>query len=189
MITIYIKKIQNISEDEKQNIINSLSTSAKERLNKKRNKDLYLASLCALSLLTNEQRENIEYTENGRPFFDKLNQDISISHSKNYVAIAISNSISNFVGIDIEDISDTTPTARFLTSNEKTALENGTPYLEIWTKKEALFKFLKNDSLKFIHLDSATPDIYDAKFTTVEIENSILTICTHTDTKIEIIQK
>ena len=106
MITVYIKKIEPISETEKQNIINSLSFGAKERLNKKRNKDLYLASLCALSLLTNEQRENIEYTENGRPFFNKLTQDISISHSKNYVAIAISNSISNFVGIDIEDISD-----------------------------------------------------------------------------------
>lgn len=189
MITVYIKKIEPISETEKQNIINSLSFGAKERLNKKRNKDLYLASLCALSLLTNEQRENIEYTENGRPFFDKLNQDISISHSKNYVAIAISNSISNFVGIDIEDISDTTPTARFLTQNEKTALENGTPYLEIWTKKEALFKFLKKDSLNFINLDSTNPNDYNAKFLTTKIENSILTICTLNNAKIEIIQK
>lgn len=189
MITVYIKKIEPISETEKQNIINSLSHCAKERLNKKRNEKLYLASLCALSLLTNEQRNNLKYTENGRPFFDKLNQDISISHSKNYIAIAISNSISNFVGIDIEDISNAVPTARFLTQNEKTALENGIPYLEIWTKKEALFKFLKNDSLSFINLDSSNPNKYSANFLTTKIENSILTICTQENAEIEIIQK
>ena len=189
MITVYIKKIDHISEIEKQNITNSLSSSAIERLNKKRNQDLYLASLCALSLLTNEQRTNLDYTENGRPFFNKLNQDISISHSKNYVAIAISNSISNFVGIDIEDISNATPTTRFLTENEKIALESGTPYTEIWTKKEALFKFLKNDSLNFISLDSTNPNEYSAKFLTTKIENSILTICTPNNAQIEIIQK
>ena len=69
MITVYIKKIENIPEAEKQNIINSLSTSALDRLNKKRNEKLFLASLCALSLLTEEQRADLDYTESGIPFW------------------------------------------------------------------------------------------------------------------------
>lgn len=188
MITVYIKKIENIPEAEKQNIINSLSTSALDRLNKKRNEKLFLASLCALSLLTEEQRADLDYMESGIPFLANLNQSISISHSNTFSVIAISDSKEEKVGIDVEDMSDIVSTTRFLSSNEKIALENGSPYIEIWTKKEALFKFLKNDFLQFIHLDSAAPDIYDAKFTTVQIENSILTICTQNNVKIETIQ-
>ena len=189
MITVYIKKIEPILEIEKQNIINLLSKNALERLNKKRNEKLYLSSLCALSLLTNEQQSDLKYRESGMPFFKTLNQNISISHSDTFSIVAISDHKDENVGIDIEDISNATPTARFLTSNEKIALENGTAYHEIWTKKEALFKFLKNDSLKFIHLDSTNPEKFNATFVTTKLENSILTICTPNNAKIEIIQK
>ena len=189
MITIYIRKIQNISEDEKQNIINLLSTSAKERLNKKRNESLHLASLCALSLLNDEQRADLDYTENGNPFFNKLNQDISISHSRNYTAVAISTSTEEKIGVDIEDISNITPATRFLTENEKKVVTDTLKFLEIWTKKEALFKFLKNDSTPFIHLDSTTPQKYGASFSTVQINDYVITICKEKPAKIEIIQK
>ncbi len=190
MITVYIKKIENIPENEKQNIINSLSAPARERLNKKRNEDLHLASLCALSLLTDEQRANIDYTPNGNPFFKNLNQDISISHSNLFAAVAISNSKSLSVGADIEDMDKGDMLAtRFFTENEIIALKNGIPCIEIWTKKESLFKFLKNDSTPFIKLDSTIPGIYGAQFTTIQIENSILTVCASENDKIELIQK
>lgn len=189
MITVYIQKIENISENEKQNIINSLSHSALERLNKKRNEDLYLASLCALSLLKDDQRANLDYTENGRPLFSTIDADISISHSKTHVALAISNSKNISVGIDIEDISSNALPIRFLTENEKKISTNTQKFIEIWTKKEALFKFLKNDSISFILLDSTAPERYDAHFNTIQIENSILTICTAKNEQIEIIQK
>ena len=190
MITVYIKKIENVLENEKQIIINSLSPSARERLDKKRNKDLHLASLCALSLLTDEQRANLDYTTNGNPFFKNLNQDISISHSKLFAVVAISNSKSLPVGADIEDIDKRNMiTTRFFTENEFTNLENGISQIEIWTKKEALFKFLKNDPTPFIKLDSTTPEIYGAQFTTMKIEDSILTICAKETDKIELIQK
>lgn len=189
MITVYIKKIDHISEIEKQNIINSLSRNALERINKKRNEKLHISSLCALSLLNSEEQSDLEYTNSGIPFFKTLNKNISISHSNTFSAVAISNSKDESSGIDIEDISNATPTTRFLTENEKIALESGTPYTEIWTKKEALFKFLKNDSLNFINLDSTNPNKYSAKFLTTKIENSILTICTPNNAQIEIIQK
>ena len=193
MIKIYIKEIKKFNEGETEIIKKALSSEAFERLNKKRNEDLHLASLCALSLLTDEQRTDLCYTENGRPHFKTIDGDISISHSKTYVAVAISNSKNVSVGIDIEDVptysADNSALNRFLTENEKTALSKGIPYIEIWTKKEALFKFLKNDSTQFIHLDSTLPEAYSASFTTTKIENSTLTACTPKNEIIEIIQK
>ena len=189
MITVYIKKIANITENEEHNIVSSLSDGARTRLDKKRNGALRLASLCALSLLNDEQRKNIDYNENGSPYFQNLNAEISISHSQTHVAIAVSDSRNTTVGVDIEDITSKPISTRFLTENEKSLAINATEFINIWTKKEALFKFLKNGYTPFIHLDSTTPEIYGAQFSTMQIENSILTICTKRNEKIEIIQK
>ena len=189
MITVLYKKIENFSENEINTIVNSLSESAFERLNKKRNENLHLASLNALSLLTSEQRANLDYSENGCPCFINLDSDISISHSKTHVAIAISSKKDKTVGVDIENTPMQTKSTRFLTENEQIALENGTPYIEIWTKKEALFKYLKNNSLTLISLDSTMPEIYGAKFVTFTIDDNILTVCTNENATIELIQK
>ena len=54
MITVFVKRIQNLPENEKQNIMGTLSGSALARLDKKKNEQLHLSSLCALSLLSNE---------------------------------------------------------------------------------------------------------------------------------------
>lgn len=226
MITVFVRKIEYFSNEEKDNIINSLSECALTRLNKKRNEDLHLASLCALSLLTNEQRANLSYKENGAPFFKTLDSDVSISHCKTYVAIAVSSSKDEPVGIDIEDnpmqINSRLPCVkgagtqclkdcyssqtnlvgtdvldgplqtkytRFLTQNEQSALENGTPYIKIWTKKEALYKYLKNDNTPFIKLDSTLPEQYGAKFITLPIEDNTLTVCAKKGAMIQLMQK
>ena len=188
MITVYIKRIENIPESEKQNIINSLSSSAKERLNKKRNEDLYLASLGALSILENEQRADLNYTEHGSPYFSTLDQDISISHSKYFAVVAISDSKEEKIGIDIENVTKSTISNRFFTENEKQYATDTLKFLEIWTRKESLFKFLKNDTTPFIHHDSTTPEKYGASFATVQINDYIITICKSGQTQIEIIQ-
>ncbi len=188
MITVYIKRIESIPENEKQNIINSLSSSAKERLNKKRNEYLYLASISALATLNDEQRADLSYTENGNPYFSTLDQDISISHSKYFAAVAISDSNEEKVGIDIENVIKASISTRFFTENEKQYATDTLKFLEIWTRKEALFKFLKNDSTPFIHLDSTTPEKYGASFATVQINDYIITICKSGQTQIEIIQ-
>lgn len=185
MITVLIKKIENIENDELDAIVSTLSDSAKKRLNKKRNQELFLSSVCALSLLTNEQRADIDYLGGGAPFFKTLDADISISHSKTYAVVAISDSKKSCVGVDIED-NIKSPSTRFLTENEQTALENGTPYTEIWTKKEALFKFLKSDSTPFILLDSTSPEKHGAQFSTYHIYGSTASICTPLGSQIDV---
>lgn len=218
MVTVFVRKIENLSDAEKQNIITSLSAPAQKRLESKRNEMLYTASLCALSLLSDGQRAALGYTDGCRPFFKDLDADISISHSASYAAVALSDSGKTPVGIDLEDIphisdneekSENVPPcvkgadgkslwrfqrlrdcpARFLTENERLALESGTPYLNIWTKKEALFKFLKNGSTPFIGLDSTAPELHGAKFVTVTVDSAILTVCTNKGEIIKVIEK
>jgi phosphopantetheinyl transferase len=188
MIIVHTKKITELDPSEENAIRASLSCEAIERLNKKRSKDLYLASLSALSLLTEEERNDLSYTKNGAPFFKTLNKDLSITHSKSLAAVAISDSKSISVGIDVENATQSSPT-RFLTNGEKKELESGTTYVTIWTKKEALFKFLKNDSLILSKTDSSTPEKYGITFKTVELENAILSVCAPENEEIEIIQK
>ena len=174
-----IRKIEQIDENEKQKIMFSLSQSAKERLLRKKNEKLHLSSLCALAILTEEQRADLEYAESGMPYFKTLNMDISISHSASFVAVVISDSKECRVGIDIEELSSIDGLhERFFTENERLAHETGTALAEIWTKKEALFKFLKSDSTPFIHLNSTTPEKYGAYFSTVTKPEYTLTLCT-----------
>lgn len=189
MVIVFVRKIENLSDAEKQNIISSLSSSALKRLESKRNKGLYNASLCALSLLSDVQRAALDYTDGGRPFFKNLNADISISHSRTYSAVAISEDKNESVGIDIEEAQSNKISIRFLTENEQISLENGTPYLKIWTKKEALFKYLKNDNLSLISLDSTAPELHGAKFITLPVGDNILTACTERGTIMKIIEK
>ena len=179
MIEIRIKKIRGITAEEQENIIKMLSVAARDRLDKKKAPHLYLSSICAYSLLTEKERGNLDFTESGAPFFKTLNASVSVSHSQNYACVVVSESKNARVGIDIEEKSSTPRTStRFLTQNERKMLERGTAYLEIWTKKEALFKFLKNDSLPLPTIDSATPEKYGATLETRETDEYYLTVCT-----------
>lgn len=187
MVKVFIKEITDINADEIQKIIESLSAPARARLDKKKNESLRLASLCALSLLTEAERRNLDYSTGGRPFFKTLDADISISHSQNYIAVAISSSREEPVGVDIEDASPAPERySRFFTESERASVQGGAREIEIWTKKEALFKHLKNDGISFITLDTTKSSVC---FTTVDLGASILTVCTQQDAKIEIIKK
>lgn len=187
MVKVFIKEITDINADEIQKIIDSLSAPARERLDKKKNEALRLASFCALSLLTEAERRDLDYSAGGRPFFKMLDADISISHSQKYVAVAISNKRDEPVGVDIENtLPNPERYSRFFTENERASVQSGAREIEIWAKKEALFKHLKNDGISFITLDTTESS---AHFTTVDLGTSILTVCTPQDTKIEITEK
>ena len=189
MITVYIRRIESISEKEMQKIMKTLSVKARERLDKKRNEKLFLASLCALSLLDDTQRADLEYTDEGSPYFATLGANISITHSKTHAAVALSDSQSTFVGIDAEDLDTAKNSTRFLTENEKKLAYSEREFIEIWTKKESLFKFLKNDSTPFILLDSTMPEKYGARFIRTNIDTTVVSICAPKNEEISIIQK
>jgi phosphopantetheinyl transferase len=89
----------------------------------------------------------IGYSEQGKPFFIDSSKHLSISHSKNYIALAIS---YNCIGIDIEECDERIfrVANRFLSNSEKLILDlNSCEQLTIaWCVKEALFKL--NDSIR-----------------------------------------
>lgn len=179
MTDIRIAEIRAIPISKQKSLINSLSPAARERLCKKREPHLRLSSIVAYSLLTEKERADLDFTPAGAPIFQNLDKCISISHSQNYACIVVSESKNARVGIDVEEKSSTPRNStRFLTHNEQKMLESGTAYLEIWTKKEALFKFLKNDSLPLPTIDSATPEKYGATLETRETDEYYLTVCT-----------
>lgn len=188
MITVYAAHIKDLTDNEINEILSSLSQIALDRLNKKRNEALRLASLNALSLIPEEMRPHLDYTESGKPFFKALDANISISHSESLCAVALSTSKEENVGIDVEDEEKFTPDfspTRFFTENERASAENGTPHIEIWTKKEALFKYLNSD-IPFISLDTT---VANQKFTCTKKENSLITVCTDQNSEIEFIYK
>lgn len=183
MISLYVKKIEKLGKEQEENILSLLSSGARSRLNKKRNEALRLASLCALSLIPQNMLPHLEYTESGIPYFNSISTNISISHSSTYAAVAISDSA---IGIDVEDTSNKDNLARyarFFTENERMSAEKGASHIEIWTKKEALFKYLKNDNITFISLDRTQAGV---NFKTINLNGAILTLCTEKEEQIEI---
>ena len=189
MIIVHISQIKKLTDREIDKILSSLSHTALTRINRKRNEAQRHASLCALSLIPREMQQDLDYTENGRPFFKTLDADISISHSKKYAAVAISTSKFESVGVDVEEINKTIHSnslLRFFTENERVSVENGTPEIEIWTKKEALFKYLKNDDINFISLDSTQAV---QSFNVEKLDGALLAVCADSKEEIEFIYK
>lgn len=99
-----------------------------------------------------EGNNEILYEPSGRPYLygDAQNKFISISHSKNFVALASS---QKRIGIDIEEINERIlkVRSRFLNDREldlinATDLEFNTI---AWCIKEVLFKLSKNEGLDF----------------------------------------
>ena len=190
MITVYIRKIEEINNETEQKLISSLSPNARAHFDKKKNEALRTASLCALSLIPQEMIFDIHYTESGRPYFNTLDADVSISHSSSYCAVAISSSRELTIGIDVEDADsaiNAQKCSRFFSENEIAEIQNGISPIEIWTKKEALFKYLDDNDVPFPLIDVTRTRKYKIKFTTIQEFEQFLTVCTARGEKVEII--
>jgi len=85
----------------------------------------------------------IAYDVNNKPFLPDNELFISISHSKNMVAVVVSKSN---VGMDIEQIAARATKVRhkFLTGNELNWCETDVDHTLVWTVKEASYKLIGN---------------------------------------------
>lgn len=117
-----------------------------------------------LKALAGEEKE-IAYTESGKPYLADRSYHISISHTKEYVAVALSK--HHFVGIDIEYISPRIQKIkdRFMSDEERTGIS---PENEIvhsllhWSAKESMFKALNEPAVDFrtcLHIQPFVPEI------------------------------
>ncbi len=111
--------------------------------NEKRKREWLIARILLTELL--ESRKLIKYTEHGKPFIHNSSTNLSISHSKNNVAILISNKFS--LGVDIECIAERVVKVKhkFL-SEQELAWCNTTELMTIcWSAKEAVFKIFEKE--------------------------------------------
>lgn len=89
-------------------------------------------------------RYEFKYDKNGKPFLEGCPLHFSLSHSGDFVAVAISD---NSVGVDIQEMKDIDLDARKLVFNEedeKFFLESEDKldaFYSLWAIKEAVYKF------------------------------------------------
>lgn len=100
--------------------------------------------------------ETLAYQPSGKPYLRNTPGTISVSHTKNYAAIAFSEQ-SN-VGIDIEQRSERVVRVRhkFMHPEEedavtKSAMDTSTALLVHWCAKEAVFKAVPEENIDFSH--------------------------------------
>lgn len=158
--------------------VRPIRESSEELLNLLERKDLYLPSLQKIST-ENRKREwlavrvllrdmlqeekQIGYLSSGRPYLVDGTFQISISHTKGYVAAGLHPQLP--IGIDIEYLSSRVRKirSRFLTDDEDKNISGeyeDAHLLLHWSAKEALFKVLREEEVDFrqhLHVNPFTP--------------------------------
>jgi phosphopantetheinyl transferase len=110
-----------------------------------------LAVRVLLKYLTGEEKQ-IYYHSSGRPSLKTQNPNISISHTRGYVAVALSE--KQFVGIDIQYIAKKIKDIRshFISESEYINPDNELLHLLLhWSAKETLYKALKTPGVNLLH--------------------------------------
>jgi 4'-phosphopantetheinyl transferase len=114
-----------------------------------------------LKNLTGSEK-TIHYQDNGKPYFSDRLTHISISHTKNYAAVVLSE--TQDIGIDIEYISDRVKRiqSKFIGETEYIDPENEIIHLLLhWSAKESIYKVLDREGIdlkKDLIIDKFTPD-------------------------------
>ncbi len=114
-----------------------------------RNKE-WLTTRLLLKEMTSDNL-NIMHRDNGKPYLENSELNISISHSKDYVAILLS---SKEVGVDIEKYSERVIkiSTRFVSELEHIDKDQEIQHLLLhWSAKETLFKIMNRQNVDFKH--------------------------------------
>lgn len=139
--------VWNITEEENEflgmlPLLNKPEEEFLKRISYKPRRLEWLASRVLIYNLTGLYPET-RYNDNGQPFVSRCSENISISHTRNYAAIALSK--RTIPGVDIEQPSPRIKkvSSRFLNEVEKefiSDINNEKQVGLIWCAKEAIFK-------------------------------------------------
>lgn len=94
------------------------------------------------------EEKTIKYYPNGKPYFEDQSINVSISHTKDYVTVILSQ--SPLLGIDIEHVSDKVKRvrSRFISDLEYIDPEKEITHLLLhWSGKETMYKALSRDKI------------------------------------------
>ena len=160
--------------------IRKIRETSDELLNLLDKKDWYLPHICQMNLenrkkewlavrvllkeLSGDEKE-IAYTEQGKPYLVDNSFQISISHTKEYVAVALSK--QHTVGIDIEYISPRIQkiSSKFMNEVEIAGISSENEIIHLllhWSAKESMYKTLNEqyvDFREFLHIQPFVPEM------------------------------
>ena len=100
------------------------------------------------------QSPRINYHGDGRPHLETGEFQISISHTKGFVAVLLHKTASPGIDIELSSRDVERVASRFLSDQEMEACSNGSPYtnrmrLIHWCAKEAIFKMIPLSNIQF----------------------------------------
>ena len=135
---------------EQLNLVDSDKIALEKIVSEKRKLE-FLGIRVAFKTLLGKEIE-IEYDGNGKPSLTDKSYQISISHSKSWIAVMAHP--NRLVGIDIECPTDKIQKLykRFLGIDEQKDLSNGKDNRQLllaWSGKEALYKIIGNEAVDF----------------------------------------
>ncbi|WP_027333967.1 4'-phosphopantetheinyl transferase family protein [Mycoplasma elephantis] len=189
-----------VSHKEKHiNLNNIYSDERREEINNVSNYDVKNSKYSVWILLQKAIKEvfgldpkDIKFIKDSNNMWKCNNFFFSISHSKKFVAVAIS---TEGVGVDIEEIKNISLKISKHILSEKESIEfnnlkkerQNNYLLEKWTQKEALFKYLNNKIFESKKLDTI---INNNILSTISLENKlILSVCSKINKKTKLIFK
>ena len=173
--------------------VREIRESVDELLEKLEKKELYLPHLekitsehrkkewLSVRILLKEilgEEKTISYTSSGKPYLSDNSYQISISHTKGYVAVILHPQLS--VGIDIEYISPRVQKirSRFMSDEEELHLDKTLEEVHLllhWSAKESLFKILGEENVDFkteLHISPFKPVVNQlAEFSAYETKS------------------
>lgn len=139
----------DINETEKNLKAGVITNSLKARLSKIKSEEFRKGILSVRHLMREAKiKENdINYSDYGAPIL-KSGENISISHSKNFSGLVISN---YKIGIDIESYRKKilNISSKFLNEKEKFAIGRIDMLTLIWTAKESIYKAFRTPGISF----------------------------------------
>ena len=148
-----------------------LNEEDKDLLKQRKGNDSREYFLAVRKILENEDPELIlDYDLNGKPFLNNQ-KGISISHSHEIVAIAISNELDFGIDIQYKTGKIFKIQSKFLSQKESRSLKKNDeiePLIKLWSAKESIFKALGKKGVSFsndIEIDTSNDkDLFRAGY-------------------------
>ncbi|HON52357.1 MAG TPA: 4'-phosphopantetheinyl transferase superfamily protein [Bacteroidales bacterium] len=149
-------------------VLNILEIEQLQTIESSSRKAEFVTSRNVLHSILGPQYEPIQYAETGKPYMNSMN--ISISHTKQFVAVIVSKQYNVAVDIEMYRSKIHTIASRFMNTQEYSFYVSTEDRTVIWCAKEVLFK-LYNASPNFKeHYSINICDLHDSGTLTATLQ-------------------
>ena len=124
----------------------ALATEAIRLFKSEKRRKEWLTARVLLRIILNRPF-TIKYKASGAPYFDDLPLYLSISHTKGYVAVALSS--SSMVGVDVEQVTPNICKLKSRICGQSETAENELEITLHWSAKETAFKIIDTEGVDF----------------------------------------